>query len=364
VVAALGASSCSFLYDLSPDQCGATAECVSRFGDGFVCDDGLCKDAPSRPPASDAGSTPAEGHCEAHADCLERHGDIEPHVCVDNACVKLKSEECPLVLPLKNEGWLENLKTSDALVFGAYSPIPESSLLSNYTRFVDLAVNEVSEEVRGLPGPKGSRRQVVVVVCEGETPTPEQLLASATHLIDVLRVPGIVSTLQSSDLQYVVEERGLTGDTFFMSALDADDVILNMQDEGLVWTMLTGPDQVAVTFAPLVERSIEYLRGSGGVLEDDEQVRVALVSPTGEPRLLGDLDEAILESIEFNGASAAENSPEHFRAIDIDTVYGDPEAATDQSAVVDALLEFKPHLVLAMAANEFLSQVIPSLESN
>jgi hypothetical protein len=36
-------SSCSLVYDLSPDQCGNSADCVRMFGQGFVCSEGLCE---------------------------------------------------------------------------------------------------------------------------------------------------------------------------------------------------------------------------------------------------------------------------------------------------------------------------------
>jgi hypothetical protein len=269
VVAGAAVLSCSVLYDLSPDQCGATSECVGRFGKGFVCDDGLCQ----KTGPVDEVDGGVEG-CKSHAQCIEEHGDIEPTACIDGECVLLKSEECPLLLPMRDDGWLHNLTTSDAIILGAYSPIPDSTLVSNFTRYDDLAVTDLSQEVQGLPGPNGKRRQVVMVVCDGETPKGEHLLNSATHLIDELRVPGIVSTLQSADLQYVFEQKAKEANTFIMSALDADDSIINLQDKGLVWTMLAGPDQVSVTFAPLLDRVVEYLRGPGAVLGGSPSLRL------------------------------------------------------------------------------------------
>jgi hypothetical protein len=35
-------SSCSLVYDLSPDQCGSNADCIANFGEGFTCDAGVC----------------------------------------------------------------------------------------------------------------------------------------------------------------------------------------------------------------------------------------------------------------------------------------------------------------------------------
>ncbi|HET9958498.1 MAG TPA: hypothetical protein VFQ61_28585 [Polyangiaceae bacterium] len=401
--ALLWSSSCSLVYDLSPDQCGATPECTGRFGAGYVCEAGLCKKtgsggrtstggggsggtsnssgssglggssggsggrtsgggtAGSSDETGGTGGEPFVPECDTHAECLTKYGDVDPRACVEGTCVLLKSNECPLILPLKGDQWLDNLKNSNAIVMGVYSPIPPASLLSNYTRFADLALTEETEEVKGLPGPNGKRRQIVMVVCDGGTPTTDQLRASGRHLMEELKVPGIVSNLQSADLQFVFEEYAQAAGTFVMSALDADDSILNLQDEGRVWTMLAGPDQVAVTVPPLLDRTIDYLR-SKSVLEESENVRVALVAPTGEPRLLGDMAEAIRKTIRFNGKSALDNFPDNFKLIDIETVYGDAEAAKDQSGVVSELLGFKPHVILAMATNEFLSTVIPGLE--
>jgi hypothetical protein len=301
------------------------------------------------------------GGCTSHAQCLEKNGDLDPTVCVEGECVPLRTDECPVLLPMRNDQWLESLKSSNALILGAFSPVPKASFVSNFTRFDDLAVTELSEEVMGLPGPNGKRREIVMVVCDGATPKRETLAKSSSHLIDELAVPGIVSTLQSADLQYVFEEKASDAGTFIISALDADESILNLKDQGLVWTMLTGAEQVAVPVAPLLDRVVAYLRKTDA-LAADEDVRVALVAPTGEPRLLNDMGAAIKKSIHFNGASATDNYPDNFRAIDIVTVYDDADKARDQSKVVSQLLDFMPHVVIAMASNEFLSAAIPGVE--
>lgn len=354
---------CSVLYDLSPDQCAADSECRARFGKSYECNAGLCE--PSKGSTDDETDTEGDGGegCTSHAQCIEESGDLDPSACIEGVCVPLKSDECPLLLPMKNDAWLHNLTTSNALILGAYSPIPDSTLVSHFTQFFDFAVTELSEEVQGIPGAGGERRQVVMVVCDGGTPSSESLLASVTHLTDDLQVPGIVSTLQSGDVQFIFEKKLREAGTFFMSGQDADDTILNLDDNGLVWTMLTGADSVAATYAPLLTRTIEYLHGSGEVLGADEDVRVALVAPTGEPRFLQDIGEAIAASVEFNGQTATENYPDHFRTIDIETTYGDIEAARDQSEVILQLLEFRPHVIMGIGAGEFLATALPGLEA-
>jgi hypothetical protein len=74
------------------------------------------------------------------------------------------------------------------------------------------------------------------------------------------------------------------------------------------------------------------------------------------------MGQAINDSIKFNGKDAGDNYPDNFRLIDIETVYGNQLKSQDQSEVIGELLEFRPHVIIAMAANEFFTAVIPGLE--
>lgn len=358
---------CSVLYDLSPDQCASNRECATQFGAGYVCSAGVCEASKVRTPtettatSDDAGPGGQSDDCSTHLECIERLGDVKPHACIEGKCVALLTEQCPLILPMRNEQWLENLTSSDAVILGGYSPIPPQNRISHFTRFYDLALDEFTQEVGGLPGSAGGRRQVVMVVCEGGAPDRVDLGKSAEHLVNELHVPGVVSTLQSDDLQYFIEEYGLRGETFVLSGLDADDYLLSLQDGGLVWTMLTGAPHLAEPLAPLTKRIERFLEGQESWVSGEE-LRVALVAPIASPRLLAEIGSELRQTVSFNGRSANDNFPGNFRVININTIYEDKDAELDQSVVVGELLDFRPHVIFAMAADEFLVGVVHPLE--
>jgi hypothetical protein len=66
--------------------------------------------------------------------------------------------------------------------------------------------------------------------------------------------------------------------------------------------------------------------------------------------------------LQFNGRSANENSPNQFRAVDITSSALAPETP-DYSAAIRLLEDFSPHVIIAAASDEFLTAMIPALES-
>src|SRR5262245_40262457 len=109
---------CSLIYDLSPDQCGSTADCDS-FGANYICEAGMCK----------LIVPPAE--CEESSDGLEADATT-PRACIEQVpgskstrhCVNLTTPECPLILPIsanpEGEAWRGYLSTPNSIVIGAY----------------------------------------------------------------------------------------------------------------------------------------------------------------------------------------------------------------------------------------------------
>src|SRR5262245_36882191 len=245
-------ASCSMIFDLSPDQCGSTADCKS-FGEGFYCEAGTCKtDAPTGGRGGTSGTSgnsgtsgggttgggganggtgatnggggaggntggrggtdsegggggmPPEAECETNADCEAKDPDlypVQPTACIEATpgepltatCVPLKSTECPILMPsIDEEQWLENLRGENPIILGAYAPLNDTTLVSNYSRAYDLALTEFSRQEVGLPGPGGSLRPVVLVVCDHESEQP-LLESSLDHLVGELKVPALIT---------------------------------------------------------------------------------------------------------------------------------------------------------------------------
>jgi hypothetical protein len=410
---AVCALACSQMMNVEPDQCSSQVDC-RRFGVEYACVAGLCELASETDGAggNDAGAggeiagdqrAGAAGHaeggslgsagtedggdagshagsngaaaesgaagesaqseepisepCTSHKQCFDRHGDEDPFACVDGLCVALKSPDCPLVLPAKDTRY-DALKSSDAIVLGAFSHVlPASNQLNNSSQNYDLALTELMEEANGIPAAGGKRRQIVMVVCHYDYATQDELLAPALHLIDDLRVPGIVAGLKADDLQYVFDEVGLKYETFFISPLAPDQNLLDHGDDGLMWHMLSGPREMSITYVPLLELTITHLRNLG-VIAPEEEVRVALLTSTKE-RVLGDIGAAIRDGIRFNGRTSAENFPENFLAVSVTSL--DTAGMQDASRVAREILSLKPHVVISAAGVE-ATYLIPLLE--
>lgn len=392
-------AACSVLYDLSPDQCERSSECAS-FGSGYTCEAGICKAPPGGGSSGKGGASgagpggnggdggaiepecrdhaeceelhgaddphtcqdgkcvPLPSECEKHQDCFDLHGDLEPIACVEGRCQLLKSNQCPVVIPTVRSALNESLQSYEAIVLGAYAFVPATSLVGIQTRNYELVVNDFFREINGIGSP---RRRAVVVVCNYQVEHQTDLLASAGHLIDDLKVPAILGGLPAADLQYVFDEKGQSGDVFFLAPNYADDTLVNYEDDGLIWHMLSGAEMLGRSYPPLLDLSVTHLLNNGA-LADGEDLRVALVTATDE-RFLNDLGTSIFQNIRFNGKTAAQNAagdPPAFVPVATTSIYTDDQA--DQTQTINAILELKPHVVIAATANEMFRTIIPEVE--
>lgn len=343
LLGAAGLSACSVLYDLSADQCETNADCQA-LGEAFtdrVCSEGLCVEPDE-----------ADGPCKFHRDCMEAPDAFGAAACIDGECVDLITDQCRVLLPLGDDQWLENLRADDPIILGGYASIPAEGTgiqIRNY----DLVLTEFTLEAGGLRGTAGTRRPLVAVVCDANPETPEELEASISHLVDDLHVPGIVAGLRSGDLQAVFEGWGLENEVLFVSPVESDTALTTLSDEGLMWHMLPGGREIAVTYAPLLDRTIDYL-------DIDGDVRVAMVTAS-DIGLLFELQSGIEEHINFNGKSATQNFPDNYRRVDITSQFGNPEA--DYGDAIAAIVDFEPHVLIAAAADEFLTSMLPAIEA-
>lgn len=351
-------AACSLLYDLSGDQCELNADCRALGGafNDRVCVAGLCVDpngGSDSGTGGEAGAASSDGPCKSNADCLDRDENFGPVACVEGECVGLLTEQCPVVLPQSDDLWLENLRLGDSIVFGAYAFVPPE-VVGIQTRNYDLALTELSRRVNGLPGSGGKRRGIVAVVCDNTPKDADELDASFRHLAEELRVPGIIAALRSDDLQREFESMGLDRGVFMVSPTESDATLAGLLDEGLVWHMLAGGREVAVTYAPLLERTLDYLAPQGSV-------RVALITAS-DIRYLAEMESTLEETLEFNGRSVAQNFMDgNYKAISITSVYTDPNA--DLGDAIAAVLDLEPNVVIAAATDEFLSRMVPAIEA-
>lgn len=337
-------ASCSLIYDLSSEQCSTDLDCTSK---GGVFADMVCRQNLCEVPVIDEG-------CTSNVECIDEPGfGGALRACIAGDCVPVTSADCPVLLPYDQMG-IDNLRSSNPLILGGYANVTNEQS-GDQLRNYNLALTELEQELGGLAGPNGTRRSVVMVVCNGYEVERESLDESLQHLIR-LRVPGVVSALYGNDLQYVFENGGQQADMFFVSPLDADPVLTALPDGGLVWHLLPSTEYLARAYAPLLDRTLSYLDVTGG------PVKVAAVVAS-DSRLLSDIMDTVRSptlGIKFNaGKTVAENTADdNYLAVAISET--DAEATYAQQ--IQAILDFKPHVILAAAADNFLEKMVPLIE--
>lgn len=382
-------SACSVLYDLSPDQCGSTADCAS-VGDRYTCEAGICKAPAGRGGAGGGagkGGTGGEGavsggssgmasggggsgglppvdECKMTKDCLALHGPENPSACVEGKCVDLISDQCPVLLPAINELYLDNLAGRDPIILGAYGHLG-TALVSNFTRNYELAVTELTFDPGGVPGPNGVR-PVVFVVCENVDQSRSELEASVHHLTVELKVPGIISALLADDLQFAFQqsqaatEAGEAPPTLFMSPLEWTSALGTFEDQNLLWHLLPGGNYVGLPYKPLMARAEQYMRTHGGV-PAAAPIKVALAT-AAEERLLVDLRNSFMDTVELNGVPAPQSRIDG-NLLTLSVTSSNSVANAPLADEVQAIVDFRPHIVVGATVRELLTTLIPKIES-
>ena len=340
---------CSVLLELETSQCKNTSDCRA-LGPGFAgleCRSGSCLPplsnfGPSTGSSGDGGGSNPAG-CVSNAACVADHLG-EPYACLvpGESCVSLKTESCPLVFG--------DYEHENAVYFGAFLDVPPAAPLSQMSTLnVRLAVDEFNGSVGGLPGgPLGKLRPLVAVVCRND---PMLVASGAAHLTEELAVPAVLSHLPSADNKRFFVEYALPKQILVMNPGFADNTLTSLSSNGLFWHVIGDIRDVGPAYVPLLERIEAYLARS-------EPLRVAmLVSKRyGEESIAN----TITPDLVFNGKSVTENAANFFIA-SVPALTDEVEA--DYSVVNSALLSFRPHVVIALTREEFVSKILPAVES-
>jgi hypothetical protein len=357
-------SACSFVYDLSADQCELDADCEALGGDfrGRECRAGVCV-ATGATGGNGGGGGMDAGGCKSTRECQDDPENFADSACIDGECVALANSgaACPLVVPSDPQQLREVLgQPGEPIIFGAFGPVSQG-VHTVRTRNYDLAFTEFNEKT-ALPGPNGNRG-LVAVICETPLdPDPvvarEKLEKSMDHLAQALKVPGIIPVMLADDLQFAFQrelQRDAANTPFFLSAFESDSTLVNLPaDNGLLWHILPTGLEVALAYKPLLTRVLDSR-------EVAEPARVALIT-TQDIRATDDMRTTVVSSasgIVFNGGTVNDNDSSTFQEFLIRTT----DSPADLAPVVTALLEFKPDVIISLTADEFLTGILTPLES-
>jgi ABC-type branched-subunit amino acid transport system substrate-binding protein len=373
VGAAFAFPGCNFVLDLEAAQCQTTSDCLRRGAKfaGTTCVQGSCVASSDREDPDDgtssvagnvhagkggaagggavddvqggAGGDTATG-CLSNSQCVADNNG-EPYACLEPGqdCTALKTEECPLVFG--------DFTSDEVVYFGALLDVPASGPLSQMSTLnVKLAVDEV-EDMGGLPsGQMGHLRALVGVVCKKDA---ELVPKTAAHLIQDLGVSAVLAHLPSNELKDFFVEHALPEQVFVLNPGFADNTLTSLATDGLFWHMIGDIRDVAPAYAPVVQRAENYINPEPRV----EATRVALV--IADRYAEKSIADSFVSDLVFNGKSVIDNGDDFF-SITVPALADEPDA--DYAAANAALLEFAPHVVVAVTREELIHKMLPVLE--
>jgi hypothetical protein len=258
-------------------------------------------------------------------------------------CTALKTAECPLVFG--------DFTSDEAVYFGALLDVPASGPLSQMSTLnVKLAVDEV-EDMGGLPsGQMGQLRALVGVICKKDADLVPQ---TAAHLIQDLGVSAVLAHLPSNELKNFFVEHALPEQVFVLNPGFADNTLTSLATDGLFWHMIGDIRDVAPAYPPVVQRAEDYVNPE----PQEEATRIAVV--IADRYAEKSIADSFVSDLVFNGKSVIDNGDDFF-SITVPALADEPDA--DYAAANAALLEFAPHVVVAVTREEFVHKMLPVLE--
>ncbi len=319
---------CVLISSADDTQCETDAECTSRGPDfdGTVCSEGVCV---SR---LDTG-------CQSNAECTEDLGG--PALCnqTSRECVSLLSEDCVRVL---GDPTVENT-VPIGFLFPAKGDLAFFSDIA--APFLELAIADFNSQ-GGIPGPQGTRRNLVVVICD----EINDINRAATYLVDEIQVPGIVGP-GISDLALAIADIAFPKNTFVILPFANSEATEALQDGGLLWHLRTTEDRQARVLTTLFNDTLEErIRAENGLTED-EDLRVAVFHRDDDQGL--SMANYVIDYLDFNGESALDQ-PENYLAKPYDSqCFADATPPEECFAdVVTEFVDFAPHVVFGIGQVE------------
>jgi hypothetical protein len=292
--------------------------------------------------------------CTKQSDC-NGFGILDPHVCREQKCVALRNDgeaggDCKLVLGQ------EGLKESESpFVFGALSAVGSATdPLSPVSLLYDLVVQEFQR--KGGLTLAGRSQAPVAVVCDVADVEPSALERTFDHLVGTLGVAGVITALPAPDLKQAFErvhhDQGKS--VLFVSPYPSEPLLESIDDDGLLWHMMGPPEDVGRAYAPLIRRAENYVNPPDAA-GSRPPIRLALVN--SDTSLTSEMASLVESTLVLNGVSAAENGSAFYRRFVLSN-------ADSYAKALEELVEFRPHIVVSVADDQWIYDVLFPLEVN
>jgi hypothetical protein len=128
-----------------------------------------------------------------------------------------------------------------------------------------------------------------------------------------------------------------------------------------MWHLLPGADYMCLPYAPLLTRTIDYLHNETMIPMADP-IKVAVVI-ADDQRLMSDLGSNLREDLMWNGMNFDANLTAG-NAINITVPSVDEDPTAPLTAEIQLILDFAPHIIIALNDDELWNRIIPTVEGN
>lgn len=337
---------CSLLVDTSADQCTTDADCTSKGGAfaGSVCSaDHTC-----------------QIRCTSNKACSAQLGVQAVCVQQSGACSALLSEDCKTIF----QQTPADLDAPGAVLLGMLFPMTGENAASERSRVnaVELARRHINNSSSGLPGVNGGpARPLVFLACDDAINS----VRAARHLANDLRVPAIIGPAFSGVTTTVASQVTIPAGTLIISPSATSPTLTDLGDKGLVWR--TAPSDVIQSDAmvKVVSSKLEPEVRTAYGLKDTDNIRIA-VAHKGDAYGAG-LASALSKGLRWNlGGQDTTQNADFYKQLD----YGNPQTATpaelaaSYKKTVDAIVQFKPHILITIGTTEAVTEIFGKVESS
>ncbi len=328
---------CSLLVGHDPIQCTTDQDCVARGFDAagpIVCVNTVCV------------GPGTGGPCSTNSECITRSAG-KPAICRQDTktCQPLLSNEC-----IKVYGDPTN---DDAIILGGLFTLTGVNTSSGTARMnsIELAIDDFTQTVVGLPGGSGGKpRPLVLVECDDASDNT-QATTAANHLIDI-GVPAIIGPGGSGIVTAVVQNATIPKGVFVITPSATSTSLSGLSS--LLWR--TAPSDVVQAVA---------MQDQVGAIEAQFKIdnpsipklKLAIVyqNNTYGTGLFG----AMTSGLMLNGALVSDSSNNgFFTPLQYDATALDPSAAAAQVGTD------KDNLVVGIGTTEIITKFLTPVETN
>ncbi len=315
-------------------------------------------------PDTGTSCPPAAAKACTAAKCTTDLG--EPATCVADACVKLRSVDCPIVAGATD--------SDDVIVIGAMLAQNGSNASSGTARInsVELAIKEINT-AGGIPDPDKCKpaRKLALVACDdsniipdGGTPAPDggtQRMRAAAHLIDELKVPAIVGGSTSGNTLDIAKRATVPAKVMLFAPSSTAISItaptdFNASPDGTRLLWRAAPSDVVQS--KVLQLSYAALEAETKADGGPANVKLALV--VKNDAYGKGIQSAFEAGLTVNGVAAAGNP--NFTAIVYKNTPADIDGVLQAQAVTD-LTTFAPDIIVMAGTSEATTGILQPYEA-